>query len=237
MRRLSLGLLVLLAACSDGSNNPTKKDAAVDSLPPDSGPCPASLLFTGEYVDWDSTDTAFCGIMGATFQVHGDAAITATTAPNGRFRLCLAQAAKTQVDITPPTGQSQCTMPMSGYTMPGLIVADPAVIAAGQLISLRNFTTNRVTTLGATLDPAKAHVFVHVALTPQPVSISNTAGTTLYYDGTQWSATGPVGINVFFANVDVGTGMTNVTMTGGAIGTGSVPLQAGKITYVTLVGM
>jgi hypothetical protein len=239
VNRLSLGLLlVACTACSDGSNNPVKKDGGpVDTLPVDSGPCPANQFFTGQYVDWDWTDTAACGIFGATFTVHGNSSLTDSTAPNGRFQLCLPSAAKTQVDITAPTAQSECTMPKSGYTMSGLTIADPAVLDAGQLLDYRNFTTNRQATLGVALDAAKAQVFVHVALTPQPVSISNASAATQYFDGTQWTTTGPLGVDVFFVNVDVGTGTTNVTMTGGAIGAGSIPLVANKITYVTLVGM
>lgn len=230
-------VLVLVAACSGGHSSP--KDAAVDAkadAPPDSGMCPAARLFTGELVDWDSSEMAFCGVFGATYQVQGDPSRIDQTNPNGRFQICLASAAATRIDITPPTDASQCTVPMSTYSIPGLAVADPAVIATGKLISMRAWTDARAASLGFTPDAAKANVFVHVENTPQPVSISSTSDTPQYWNGTTWSTTGPTGIDVFFPNVDVGTGMTTVTMMGGAVGSGAVPVEAGKITYVTLVG-
>lgn len=231
-----LAVLVLLAACSDGSNHP--KDAAIDAppdAPPDAGPCPANRFFTGELVDWDSNETtAFCGIFMATFQVSGDPTRTNATNPNGRFQLCLAAATTTRVDMTPPTAQSECTTPLSTYSMPGIAIADAAVIASGQLFSMRDFTVARQPSLGVTLDGAKGHVFVHVDMTAQPVSITATHDTTQFFDGTAWNTTGPTAANVFFPNVPAG--MTTVSMTGGAIGSGDVPVEAGKITYVTLVG-
>jgi hypothetical protein len=118
--------------------------------------------------------------------------------------------------------------------MPGIAIADPSVIASGQIISLRSFTTVRVGTLGVTLDPGKGHVFVHIDKTAQPVQVSSAHATPQYFDGTAWNTTGPTGVNVFFPNVAVGT--TNVTMTGGAVGQATVPVEAGKITYLTLVG-
>ena len=234
--KLAALALVLLAACSGGSHSP--KDAAADATPDapvDAGPCPAARLFTGELVDWDSNmTTGFCGVFGATYQVQGDPSRSDQTNPNGRFQICLATAASTRVDITPPTDPSQCTVPASTYSMAGLAIADPAVIATGQLISMRAFTDHRVPSLGVTLDPAKGHVFVHVDGTPGDVALSAAHDAAQFYDGTTWSMTGPAA-NVFFPNVATGT--TSVTMTGGAIGTGSVPVEAGKITYVTLVAM
>jgi hypothetical protein len=224
--------LALIAACSGGGGT-TKKDAAIDGPRPDAGPCPMGQFFTGEYIDWDS-GTSFCGIFMAGFQVAGDPTRADMTNPNGRFQLCLASATTTRVDITPPTGNSECTSPVAGYTVPGIAIADPAVIASGQIISLRAFTTVRAGTLGVTLDAGKGHVFVHVDKTAQPVQISSAHDTTQYFDGTAWNTTGPTGVNVFFPNI--GPGTTSVTMTGGAIGEGSVPVEGGKITYLTLVG-
>jgi hypothetical protein len=223
--------VALLAACSDGGGTP-KKDASIDG-PPDSGPCPAGQFFTGEYVDWDS-GASFCGIFMARFQVAGDATRSDMTNPNGRFQICLGTATTTRVDITPPTGNSECTSPAAGYTVPGIAIADPAVIASGQIISLRSFTTVRAGTLGVALDAAKGHVFVHVDKTAQQVQLSAAHDTTQYFDGTSWNTTGPTGVNVFFPNVPAGT--TSVTMSGGAVGEGTVPVEAGKITYLTLVG-
>jgi hypothetical protein len=231
---LGLAVFVVSGACC--SSSPKKPDAQIDS-PPDSPPdafsCPASRFFTGEYVDWDSTTNTFCGINQATFQVTGDATRIDHTNPNGRFQLCLAVPQATRVDITPPTTPSECLVPTSTYTMPGLTIADPAVIATGELFSLRDFTVARQATLGVTLDAAKGHVFVHVDKTAQPVSLSASSDPGQAWSGTAWAA-GTQGSNVFFSNVTAGT--TTVSMTGGAVGTGSVPVEAGKITYLTLVG-
>jgi hypothetical protein len=192
------------------------------------------VQFTGEYVDWDSTDTAFCGIMGASFEVRGSTAAPDHTAPNGRFVLEVPGTATSLVDITPPTSPSGCTTSAMNqtYAMPGIAVADPAVIATGQLVSLRDFTTARQSTLGATLDSGKGHVFVHVDGTQAQVSLSTTSDMPQAWNGTMWAA-GAQGVNVFFPNV--APGMATVSM-GSAIGGGSVPVEAGKITYVTLVG-
>jgi hypothetical protein len=222
---------LLLAACP---SHPKKPDAKVDSppdSPPDSGPCPSARFFTGEYVDWDSTDSVFCGIYMGTFAISGGP--SDHTNPNGRFQLCLAAAQPTRVDITPPTGASMCQPSPGSYAMPGLAMADPAVIATGEVVSMRDFTAERTATLGVTLDGAKGHVFVHVDKTAQPVTISSASDAAQAWSGTAWAA-GNQGINVFFPNAAVGN--TTVSMTGGAVGTGSVPVEAGKITYVTLVG-
>ncbi len=233
---MSLRVAVVIAvtslvsgACSSGPNKP--KDAAID-VPVDA----PYVQFTGEYVDWNSTDTTFCGIFNATFQVHGDPARVDHTNPNGRFMLNVTSDAPTRVDITPPTANSECLNPTSNYTMPGLTLADPAVIATGQIISLRDFSVAAQATLEGTygtFDPGKGDVFVHVDGTQQPVSLSAASDATLAWNGTAWSA-GATGINVFFKNVV--PGMVMVSMTGGAIGTGTVPVEAGTITYVTLVG-
>ncbi|HEY1558751.1 MAG TPA: hypothetical protein VGF94_28205 [Kofleriaceae bacterium] len=221
-------------ACSSPSNTvPDAKktpDAAVDAAA-----CPADRFFTGQYVDWDSSDTgSFCGIMGATFEVHGDPAISHVTPPNGRFQLCLASATATQVDIAVPAAASPCTMPSSTYTLPGTTIADPAVIASGQLVSMANFTASREESLGVMLETANAFVFVHVDGTQAPVSITASSAAAQAHNGTTWG-TGTTGSDVFFPNVDPSAGSTTVAMTGAIAGAGSVPLVAGTITYVTLV--
>jgi hypothetical protein len=215
-------VLVLAAACS---SNPTKT--------PDAAP---DVTFTGEYVDWDSTDNVFCGIFNATWTVRGDATRTDKSNPNGRFMLVVPGGVVSLVDITPDTADSQCLTPTSHYTVPGIAVADPAVIATGQMLSTRDFTVARAATLGVTLDPAKGHVFVHVDGTQAPVSVSPAGDAPQRFDGSAWGP-GSTGVNVFFPNVPVGT--PDVLLEGGGVsvtGGGSVPVEAGKITYVTLVG-
>lgn len=246
MRSLTV-VLVLAAACG---HNPAKPDAAHDApvdsprdtTPPPDGPCGAELHFTGEYVDFTSVDNgAFCGIFGATFQVHGDATRTDTSNPNGRFELCLAQAAQTRVDITPPTDASQCESPPNNtYAVPGIIIADKAVIDSGAIISARNFTAAEQMTFAQqslfTYDSTKAQLFVHVDGTPAAVSITGTYDPPIAWDGMKWAA-GATGVNVFFPNVVSASGTTTISIAGAptALGAGSYPLEPGTITYATLV--
>ncbi|MDB4955401.1 MAG: hypothetical protein JWO36_2970 [Myxococcales bacterium] len=218
---------LLVAACSDNGNH---QDASTID-----GKCGASLFFTGELVDWDSTESMFCGVFRAKFDVQGGTSVIAQ-APNGRFELCIAPAATTRVDITPPA-TSVCASG-GNYTIPGIAIANQAVINTGKLFSARAITMQRLapfySQFGLTYDAAKAGVFVHVEGTPHPVTLSASHDAPVSYDGTTWTA-GSTGLNVFFPNVVVGTGTTMVTASG-AIGEGSVPIAANTFTYVTLVG-
>ena len=220
--KLCFVLVMVLAACSDGAKKP---DAGITDGQP--------LMFTGEYVDWDSTDTGFfCGIFQATFTVHGDPSRTNLTNPNGRFMLDLAPAQTTQIDITPPTAQSECSQPKSTYNVPGILIADASVIASGQMYSARSFTVDKAPTVG--YDSSKAQVLVHVDGTPRAVSITGNHQPAEAFDGTTWAA-GDTGVNVYFPNVDPAPGTTTVSTTGSALGTGTVPIAAGTFTYVTIV--
>jgi hypothetical protein len=217
-------LALAIAACGDDGGKTI--DAAISDGQP--------LMFTGEYVDWFTTDDAsfFCGIFQATFTVHGDASKTNMTNPNGRFTLMLDPKQTTQIDITPPTAQSECSQPPSTYAVPGIMIADASVIASGQMISARAFTVDAATMVG--YDSSKAQVLVHVDGTPRAVSITGTHQPAEAFDGTMFAA-GDTGDNVYFPNVDPAGGTTTISTTGTALGTGTVPIAAGTFTYVTLV--
>lgn len=233
MVRAHLLFVVLATACNCGGNDGTPIDAPPADVPPDidNGTCGADLRFTGEYVDWD-TDAQFCGIFDARFQVQGGGA-SDTTAPNGRFDLCIPNGPEqVLLDITPPSAASQCTTPSSTYTLPGIAVATRSVILAGGFWSGRNFTADRQASLGVTLDPTKGHVFVHVEGTPRAVSLSSTHDAAQAMTDTTW-APGNTGHEVFFPNVPAGT--TMVTVAGGTIGASTVPVVAGTITNVSLL--
>lgn len=226
-------LVALLCACCGGNHNAA--DAAIDMSLIDSR-CGANEFFTGEIVDWDS-DTpgiGFCGVFNAKVAVASN---INTTNPNGRFELCLASAPTTQVTLTPPAGGSQCLAGMPTYSIPGVLVATKAVIDSGGLFSARMISTPRVTTFyqgaGTTYDATKAQLFVHVDGTPRAVSISAASDAAQAWNGTAWAA-GATGSNVFFPNV-APAGTTTVSVAGGAIGTGEVPLAAGTISYVTVI--
>jgi hypothetical protein len=216
--RLCFVLVALLAACGD------------DGSSVDAGP----TSVTGELVDMESTDTGFfCGIFGATVSVHGDSSQTEMTNPNGRIEALTINAARAQLDITPPTAESECSNPKSTYTTPAIMIVDSTVAASGAMISARMFTMADAANFG--FDASKAQVLVHVDGAMRAVSITGTHDATQAFDGSQWAA-GDTGANVFFPNVDPGPGTTKVSMTGTSLGTGDVPLAAGTFTFLTIVG-
>ncbi len=198
----------------------------------DNGSCGDQLRFTGEYVDWDN-DTAFCGIDDALFEVAGGEGAMDNTSPNGRFEMCISDsAAVTLVDITPPVDPSQCTTPASTYALGGIAVANIAMLRAGGFWSARNFTADRVATIGFTPDAGKGHVFVHIDTGSRTVAIDAAHDTTQAVVANDWAA-GDTGHDVFFPNV--APGQTTVSATGGSvIGAGQIGVTAGKITYVSL---
>src|SRR5688572_8126055 len=104
-----------IAFAAGCSSNGTTVDATI-TVDIDNGSCGDQLRFTGEYVDWDS-DASFCGINNAVWAEPGGA--MNSTAPNGRFDLCLSRAtATTTVQITQPSGMSACTVPPAVYAIP-----------------------------------------------------------------------------------------------------------------------
>lgn len=219
------------AGCGGGGD-----DAPLDATPLpdiDNGSCGDQLRFTGEYVDWDS-GAAFCGIFEATFTARDDGPMD-STAPNGRFDTCIPRdAAQVVFDIAPPAAASECTSPPSTYPLPGLAIATPDVILAGGFWSGRNLTMDRLGSLGVTLDPTKAHVFVHVDGTPRAVTVAAAHDAPQARNADTWAA-GDTGSDVFFPNVEVGGGQTTVSVDGGATGAGDVPVEAGTITNVSVI--
>jgi hypothetical protein len=229
---VAVACVAACAACGDDA----ARDASI-TIDIDNGSCGDQINFTGELVDWDN-DTSFCGVFDALFEVQGGGAMD-RTAPNGRFEgICVPNAAVTLLDVTPPAGTSQCATPASPYPMAGIAVANKAVILAGGFFSIRMFTEARRTSFfqaaGLIFDPTKAQVFVHVDGTPRAVSIAAAHGATQAVSGTTWGP-GDTGHEVFFPNVDPGGGSTMLMVAGGAIGTGSIPLAAGKFTYLAVL--
>ena len=231
-----VSLVAVLAACSACGDDAGNVDAGL-VIDIDNASCGDQLHFTGEYVDWD-TDTSFCGIGDATVTVEGDGA-TDTTAPNGRFDLCIPRDMRTvRLDVMQPSGNSMCASPAAGYSVKVLLHANRDTILAGGFFSARAFTTARQDTffqaVGQPFDSSKAQVFVHVSGTPHKVSVAAAHGPAQAIAATTWAA-GDTGKNVFFPNVDVGAGTTMLTVEGGAIGTGAIPLEAGTITNVSVL--
>lgn len=227
---LLASVLVACSACGDDGDSPSDATPVVDI---DNGSCGDQLRFTGEYVDWDN-DTAFCGIADALFQVENDGAMD-TTAPNGRFDMCIDGSVEiTLADITPTGDPSACTVPPSTYSLAGIAVASASMLRAGGFWSGRNFTADRLATIGFTPDPGKGHVFVHIDTGSRTVAIDSPHDATQAVVENDWAA-GDTGHEVFFPNVTVGDGNTQITATpGSTVGLGTFPVAANKITYVSL---
>lgn len=230
-RMLVLALaLSLVTGCGDDGGKAV--DAAIDTPA-------ANTAYTGEVVDWDESDTNFCGVFGAKLTVHTDATRTDATNPNGRFNLMIAAGPSTQIDVVPPTTMSQCASGIGLYQLPGIMIIGDAVLATGKPSSYRMIGAARIAPffsgLGATAyDPSKAIVFVHIEGTPAVAALTGTHDTPLAWSGTTWSKSN-VGVDVVFPNVTPGTaGVSFQDLTNG-IGATMVPAVAGAITYVTLV--
>ena len=235
---LSLSPLLSLG-CTQYRNTPdaiTAPDAVVvDSMPgADATTCGNNVLFTGETVDWDSTLDQFLGVFDAAWTVQSDTSLSVTSAPNGRFLLCVPNAARTVVTVTPPTATNQY---MSALVVAGVNPQSHTVVDA----SLRLFTAARALSFfsdnGLTFDPTKGQVLVFEAGDPIALSIDADhdqvlAATDAAHAGTfVWSA-GSTGTYVLFPNVDLSTGMT--TMTDGITAdTVVLPLAANTISYTT----
>jgi hypothetical protein len=218
-----------LAACGDDG----AKDASVDI---DNGSCGDMLRFTGELMDWDS-HTMFCGVKDASLEVPGGGAMD-STAPNGRFDLCLPGANKfDRLMVTFDAAASQCTQPPSTYMLPVMVYADHGVIKAGGFYSARAMTMARqmsfFTQIQQTMDPARGHVLVHVNGMKQPkITLSADHGPSQVTTTSGWAA-GEMGSDIFFPNVAAGN--TKLTIDGGGTGETEIPVVAGTITNVAVL--
>lgn len=226
----AIAVIVALGGC----------DSCDGSVPPidiDNGSCGDQVRFTGEYVDWD-TDRSFCGIAEAVVEVQGGGAMD-TTAPNGRFDLCLPNQPTTKLSVMQPGAPSQCSNPISTYGVSTMLFANREVILAGGFFSGRAFTVARqdpfFQAAGLVFDATKAQLFVHVNGTPKPLAIAAPHGATQAVSTTMW-APGDTGHDVFFPNVDVGAGTTTITVSGGSVtGGANIPLVAGTITNASVI--
>ncbi len=230
---VALGLA--LGACSDGGAKPkdASPDTPVDMAP---GTCGANTFFTGEIIDWDSTDAKFCGVFNSKLMARGLTAPADSSNPNGRFELCVPHQAQALVDVAHGTNTSQCPGVTGSYPVRAILVAEQAVIDANGLFSARAMTQGRqdvmFTQIGQAYSATQAQLVVHVDGTPRAVSISANHAATQRFDGTAWAA-GDTGSDVFFPNVDPGS--VQVTVMGGAVGTTTLTLESGAFTYLTVV--
>jgi hypothetical protein len=241
-----------LTACGGGDDGGAPKDASDTVDTPPVSVCGADTPFTGETIDFDSNGVAdgFCGVFGTTVTVRAATKVTtATTAPNGRFVGICVPAQGALIDITPPTEASQCASQPGSYPKAGILIVDPAVIAAGGKPSVRMLSSvalARMYTMagpvGGDYNPDQTNVVFHFTGTPQKVTTeSNSFSKVQQFNGTQWETvtdqTAP-GSDVLFPNLDASTPIkftiaggtpNSVTLTPGAT------LVADKFTYVTIV--
>ena len=131
--------------------------AVVDAAPADaSGLCDGAgeQLFTGDYVNWDSTLEAFLGVFDAEVFPVGQPERTVRTAPNGRSLLCLGPDDGDELDVafSHPSylplvfAVDVAAVAEVGYTARGLTPARAASLFSDEL--------------SLTFDPAAAQVIV-----------------------------------------------------------------------------
>ena len=119
-----------------------------------------------------------------------------------------------------------------GDYVPGLIVMDKKVLETAPVLSYRSFTATRAADFG--FDASKAQVFVQVIGGERTVTTATAPGVMQVNEGMTWTA-GNTGSTIYLGNIDP-SASTMLTVSGGdVIGTKTVPLSAGKLTYVTLV--
>ena len=242
-------VMALAAGCSDDESVPPTPidarivDAAIDA-PVDAAidapltGCAADglLTLTGEYIDWDSTIAAFDGVENARWTVVSPAGgRVANGAPNGRIILCIDPTATSQIDLIQ-------TAP--GEYLPGRFVADPAVFApAGATFSIRGLktamTAAQFTEFGVTYDASAAQVLVYKLGAPVPLALApatTPAQRSFVSDGDDdvtWTE-GTTGTLTLFPNRPVGGGTATLTSTSTFIGPTTLPLAAGRVTFVVV---
>jgi hypothetical protein len=234
----SIAAAMFAAACGAcGSSGPAKPDAMPDGKPDagDAGMCAGELLFTGAYVDWDSTDTNFHGISFATWKVEGstDASQMTTTAPNGRVVMCIPASGRSNIKVTPMSGDTH---------LPAHFTADPAVFADGSIFDVRGITAARAGTFFTaegigSYDAGKGNLLVEQLGTPVALTFSGgTVGAVLTSpDGLTWDTSSPPMNQKYtlFANVQI-SGTPHLA--GAKTGNGDVPMLAGELTITTVDG-
>jgi len=218
--------LVPVAACGDDGGGP---DAApIDALAPDTLPgCGADVLFTGEYVEWTSTETEFRGIFEALFTIDRTSR-TDLTAPNGRVILCLT-----------PGPMVRITATKADHT-PAVFLADPEVFTpAGSTFTSRGLTLSErdanygALMTGLSFDATRAQVLVEKRGAAAGFELSGTT-TRFAFDGAAWTS-GNTGELVLFPNVPIGTGTATLSSPDGTfVGPTAIELKAGQLTVVPL---
>jgi hypothetical protein len=242
-----------LAGCGDdgpgdGPVDAARPDAAPEVDAADPGPnlpCEADEdVFTGSYQDWDTNSAGPSNTLGTEVaEVADPDNATTITAPNGRVpKLCL-----------PADETSQVTFTKDEY-LPLRYTFAPA--SAGTAFEIQGLTPARAdelfTELGLTRDPLMAQVMVAVryetdnpeavggAVEGARVALGNASAGTFTPDDVGVLGAGDIlagGAFVLFANTEIGSDTTTVTITPPTgitcAGPDSVALRAGEIAVTT----
>jgi hypothetical protein len=221
MPRVRLVLTLAIAGCHGDSNDTA--DAAVAPHMDAADNCGAAAIYvTGEYLDWDSSATAFKGIGDATLTVQDEPTKTTRTETSGRFQLCPANDTQNLVTVEPKP-------PYIG----GTIVVLKEVTGSNGNFRLRSYTKDRGQMGASPFDPTKAQLFVHVVGAERAIDVPAKHDSAIHFTGTAWAA-GDTGIDVYLPNVDPTGGSTKLAVTN-ATPVGLIPLTPGQFTYVVIV--
>jgi hypothetical protein len=223
MRIAAFALVCCATACAAWRDSSTVPDASPDT-PPEASPCGAGRLVTSELVDFDSTASQPIGVFNARFTAEGMPAQIFTTALNGRFDLCVHAKSPMIFDVDAPAAYLDGKAYIGGRGL-GL-----------HPLSFRALTQARASTL-YTFDANRGHVLVFLAGDRSDLTLDRAHGPPLAGDdegspGTYTWAPGNGGRYVLFPNVDVSS--PTVTLTGDPYGPHTIPVAAGKQTFVAI---
>lgn len=220
-RVLLIAAALPLAAC-EGCDNPAAPDAPADD---DADICGGLGVFlSGEFIDWDSSAAGVTGIAGATWAVRGEPDLVHVTGADGRVELCLPADGMAVIDVAP--------MGAADY-IGGFALADKDVILSGTTYSVRSFKRPRAAELG--FAASRAHLYVHVAGGARRVEVSAPSERAYSFDGTDWVPGEDTGTDIYVANIDAGDGQTKLEIPDVIGNPGTVPLEAGRLTFLVVV--
>src|SRR5688572_20923611 len=209
--------------CGGGDGDADARPADADDADADPDGCSGAQAFTGELIDFASTDETFLGVFDAVFTLRDEPTCTGTTAPNGRFVLEAPDDHFTVFDVDAPDDYLDGIWPVgSGFA------ASP---------SGRALTAADLAGLDVTLDPTRAQVMLSQSnLNPLPLTISGTQDETFTtQDGAVWTPGNDLRY-VLYTNVEIGSGTQTLTDAQAVTETlGELVVEAGKVSYITTV--
>ncbi len=193
--------------------------------------CLPELLVEGELIDWDSSESAFQGVFGATLTQLGDPNVTVTTAPNGRLSFCATRSDPFVFSVDADS---------DGH-LSGTLTIEPEVVGGSFTpLSLRTIRPIRASKFFGELslpafDASAAQVVVLQTGDRSTLTLSGTHDTPQQGDDVgngmiTWSA-GATGRYVLFPNV---TPASSVMLSGDPLGPRPIPAVAGQLSLVAI---